>query len=152
MSVHDAAMRYAQEGTPLVVIAGREYGAGSSRDWAAKGSSLLGVRAVIAESFERIHRANLTAMGVLPLQFPPGVTRSTLVLDGAERIDLLDLDATVAPRATILARIHRADGSRHDVDLTCRIDTASEAQVWRAGGMMPYVLRRLAASPQGVPA
>jgi aconitate hydratase len=98
-------MRYADEGVPLVVVAGREYGAGSSRDWAAKGSSLLGVRAVIAESFERIHRANLVSMGILPLQFPEGATRKSLRLDGAERIDLVDLAARVAPRA-IIPRSH----------------------------------------------
>jgi aconitate hydratase len=144
MSIFDAAMRYAEERVPLVVIAGREYGTGSSRDWAAKGSSLLGVRAVIAESFERIHRANLAAMGVLPLQLAAGTTRASLRLDGSERIDLLDLDKTVAPRAIIRARIRRADGTIGEIGLRCRIDTASEARVWRAGGMMPFVLRRLA--------
>jgi aconitate hydratase len=147
LPVFDAAMRYAEEGVPLVVVAGREYGAGSSRDWAAKGSSLLGVRAVIAESFERIHRANLVSMGVLPLQFAEGATRKSLRLDGSERIDLVDLARRVKPRAIIPARIHRADGTTGTVDLLCRIDTVNELNVWAAGGMMPFVLRRVSRAP-----
>jgi aconitate hydratase len=143
LTVFDAAMRYAGEGVQLVIFAGREYGAGSSRDWAAKGSQLLGVRAVIAESFERIHRANLVSMGILPLLFPEGVTRKTLALDGTETIDLPDLARRVAPRAAIPGRIHRADGSAVDVAFTCGIATANEVAVWAAGGMMPFVLRRM---------
>jgi aconitate hydratase len=145
LSVFDAAMRYADEGVPLVVIAGREYGAGSSRDWAAKGSSLLGVRAVIAESFERIHRSNLVMMGILPLEFTSGATRKSLRLDGTERVDLIDLAERVVPGAIIPASLVRADGSRETLLLRCRIDTANELAVWAGGGMMPFVLRRLAA-------
>jgi len=148
MPVYDAAMRRAQANTPLVVFAGRDYGAGSSRDWAAKGTALLGVRAVIAESFERIHRANLVMMGILPLEFPAGVTRTSLRLDGSERIDLLELAKLVAPRASLPAVIHRADGTSETLDLKCRIETDNELQVWSAGGMMPYVLRRLTAAKE----
>jgi aconitate hydratase len=143
LTVFDAAMRYAEEGIPLIVVAGREYGAGSSRDWAAKGAQLLGVRAVIAESFERIHRANLVSMGILPLLFPEGVTRNTLALDGTEAIDLPGLARRVAPRAQIPGRIRRADGSVVEVAFTCGIATANEVAVWAAGGMMPFVLRRM---------
>jgi aconitate hydratase len=149
LTVFDAAMRYAGDGVPLVVVAGREYGSGSSRDWAAKGASLLGVRAVIAESFERIHRANLVSLGVLPLEFPSGVTRSTLRLDGSETFDLLELATRVAPRAKIPLVIHRADGSERTVELACRVDTANEVQVWAAGGMMPFVLRQVSRAPSG---
>jgi len=143
MTVFDAAMRYAGERVPLVVIAGREYGAGSSRDWAAKGAALLGVRAVIAGSFERIHRQNLVCMGVLPLQFPAGVTRETLALDGSETFDLVELQRSAVPRGEVLLAIRRADGRVDLVALRCRIETASERDVWAAGGMMPFVLDRL---------
>jgi aconitate hydratase len=146
ITVFDAAARYAGEGVPLLVIAGREYGTGSSRDWAAKGAQLLGVRAVIAESFERIHRANLVSLGILPLLFPAGVTRKTLALDGTETIDLPGLAGRVAPRAPVAARIHRADGSYDDATFTCGIATANEVAVWAAGGMMPFVLRRMSRS------
>jgi aconitate hydratase len=151
-SVFDAAMLYADERVPLVVIAGREYGAGSSRDWAAKGAALLGVRAVIAESFERIHRQNLVCMGVLPLQFPAGVTRETLALDGSETFDLVDVARSAVPRGEIALAIHRADGRIDTVRLRCRIETASEREVWAAGGMMPFVLHRLENEPIPEPA
>lgn len=143
MPVFDAAERYASEGVPLLIIAGREYGTGSSRDWAAKGTRLLGVRAVIAESFERIHRSNLIMMGVLPLQFTPGVTRKTLRLDGGESFDILDLDSRAAPGSTLQLHIRRTDGTVTIAELLCRLDTANEVKVWAGGGMMPYVLRRL---------
>jgi len=140
LPIFDAAERYAHDGVPLVVVAGREYGAGSSRDWAAKGTRLLGVRAVLAESFERIHRSNLVNMGVLPLEFPAGTTRQTLGLDGSERLDLAPLDT---PQVSL--RIHHADGRQQSVTLRSRLDTANEREVWRSGGMMPFVMRRLLA-------
>lgn len=144
LPVFDAAMRYREEGTPLVVIAGKEYGCGSSRDWAAKGARLLGVRAVLAEGFERIHRSNLIAMGVLPLQFPAGVTRRTLGIDGTERIDLTGFDTWRGPGESVEARIVRADGSEERVAMLSRLDTVNELKVWRAGGILPFVLHRLA--------
>ena len=143
-TMFDAAAEYAGEDTPLVVIAGKEYGTGSSRDWAAKGTRLLGVKAVIAESFERIHRSNLVGMGVLPLLFPEGVTRQTLGLDGTEMIDLEGVAGGVAPAMTITCRITRADGGEQSLDLLCRIDTAEEAEYFRHGGILHYVLRGLA--------
>jgi len=144
MSIYDAAMAYAEQATPLVVIAGKEYGTGSSRDWAAKGTKLLGVRAVIAESFERIHRSNLVGMGVLPLTFPDGASRQTLALDGSETVDIAGLAAGLKPRATLEARISRADGSHEKVKLLCRIDTEDELTYYRHGGILHYVLRQLA--------
>ena len=141
MTVFEAAERYAREGVPLVVIAGAEYGAGSSRDWAAKGPAILGVRAVIAESFERIHRSNLIGMGVLPLQFMNGVTRRTLDLTGSETIDLLGL--TGEPGFIATARIYRPDGSVAQVELLARIDTQLEADWFRHGGILPFVARKL---------
>ena len=143
-SMFDAAADYAGEDTPLVVIAGKEYGTGSSRDWAAKGTRLLGVKAVIAESFERIHRSNLVGMGVLPLLFPDGVTRQTLALDGSEVIDLTGVAGGVTPGMTVACRITRADGAVETLNLTCRIDTAEEAEYFRHGGILHYVLRGLA--------
>ena len=143
-SMFEAAMDYSAEETPLVVIAGKEYGTGSSRDWAAKGTRLLGVKAVIAESFERIHRSNLVGMGVLPLLFPDGVTRKSLGLDGTELIDLEGVAAGVTPAMTIACRIRRADGRTESLDLLCRIDTAEEAEYFRHGGILHYVLRGLA--------
>ena len=143
-SMFDAAADYAAEDTPLVVIAGKEYGTGSSRDWAAKGTRLLGVKAVIAESFERIHRSNLVGMGVLPLLFPDGVTRQTLALDGSEVIDLTGVAGGVTPGMTVACRITRADGSVETLNLNCRIDTAEEAEYFRHGGILHYVLRGLA--------
>ncbi|MFM1897009.1 MAG: hypothetical protein RLZZ385_2083 [Pseudomonadota bacterium] len=143
VSVYDAAMTYAETGTPLIVIAGKEYGTGSSRDWAAKGSALLGIRAVIAESFERIHRSNLAGMGVLPLQFPPGVTRKTLELSGDETLHLRGL-GSVSPGMSLRLEIERADGRRDQCELLCRLDTPLEVAYYSSGGIMPYVVARLA--------
>jgi len=142
LSVHEAAERYRAEGVPLVVVAGREYGAGSSRDWAAKGTALLGIRAVIAESFERIHRSNLVGMGVLPLQLPGGTTRLTLGLTGHETFDIDTVAAAQNPRVPVACTIHRADGSRTTVMLTARLDTRLEAEYYRQGGIVQYVLRK----------
>src|SRR5688572_13271544 len=136
--IYDAAMKYAEDGTPLVVFAGAEYGAGSSRDWAAKGTRLLGVRAVIAESFERIHRSNLVGMGVLPLQFPAGVTRKTLALRGDE---IIDICGAPAPRGELDCTIKRADGSSERLKLLSRLDTRRDVEYFRHGGLLHYVLR-----------
>ncbi len=141
LSIPAAAERYREEGVPLVVIAGAEYGAGSSRDWAAKGTRLLGVRAVIAESFERIHRSNLVGMGVLPLQFPAGVTRKTLALKGDELIDIAGISGALAPRGELECTITRADGSRHKLKLLSRLDTRRDVDYFRHGGLLHYVLR-----------
>jgi aconitate hydratase len=141
LPMHEAAARYIRDSVPLVVVAGHEYGAGSSRDWAAKGTMLLGVRAVIARSFERIHRSNLVYMGVLPLQFPDGVSAETLGLDGSERFDLTGIAPSPAPRAPVRCAIHRADGSRTELELLCRLDTPYEAECFRHGGILPRVLR-----------
>jgi len=143
MSIYDAAMKYIDEGLPLIVIAGKEYGTGSSRDWAAKGTRLLGVKAVIAESFERIHRSNLVGMGVLPLQFKDGETRESLGLKGDERFDLTGLSA-VKPRAELTLVIHRADGSKDEASVLCRIDTEDELEYYRHGGILHCVLRSMA--------
>ncbi|MBV6631720.1 MAG: aconitate hydratase AcnA [Alphaproteobacteria bacterium] len=144
LPIFDAAMRYKSEGVPLVVIAGKEYGTGSSRDWAAKGTRLLGVKAVITESFERIHRSNLVGMGVLPLQFKDGVTRETLKLDGSETFDVTGISDGLTPRGTVQMTIHGADGSSETVDLLCRIDTLDELEYYRNGGILHYVLRNIA--------
>jgi aconitate hydratase len=146
MSIYDAAMKYRERGVPLVIVAGKEYGSGSSRDWAAKGTQLLGVRAVIAESFERIHRSNLVGMGVLPLTFPEGVTRKTLGLDGKEVFDLEGLERELRPRMTVRCRITREGGAVEDVGLLCRIDTLDEIEYYRHGGILHYVLRQLLAA------
>ncbi|UCE31590.1 MAG: hypothetical protein JSW68_01125, partial [Burkholderiales bacterium] len=140
---HEAATRYRQRGVPLVVIAGRDYGSGSSRDWAAKGTRLLGVRAVIAESFERIHRSNLIGMGVLPLQFAPGAGRRSLGLDGSERYDLAGLAQQLAPGARIDCQVRGRDGSSRTIGLRCRLDTPLEFEYFRNGGMLHAVLRQL---------
>ena len=144
MAIYDAAMKYQAEGVPLVIVAGKEYGTGSSRDWAAKGTILLGVRAVIAESFERIHRSNLIGMGVLPLQFREGEDRTSLKLDGTEVWDITGLEAGITPRMDVAATIHRADGSMQEVTLVCRIDTGNEVAYYRNGGILHYVLRQAA--------
>jgi aconitate hydratase len=146
MSIYDAAMQYQAEGTPLVVIAGKEYGTGSSRDWAAKGTRLLGVKAVVAESYERIHRSNLVGMGVLPLQFQVGTNRTTLHLNGTETFDLIGLSGGIQPGMTITLVVHRADGSTTEVPLLCRIDTLDEVEYFRNGGILQYVLRQLLAA------
>lgn len=143
LSIYDAAMRYKEEGVPLVVVAGAEYGTGSSRDWAAKGSKLLGVHAVIAESFERIHRSNLIGMGVLPLVFPQGVNRHTLKLHGSEKIDILGLNDELIPRMTVKAVIHRHSGEKETIDLICAIDTVNEVDYFKNGGILNFVLRKM---------
>ncbi|MGQ0663686.1 MAG: aconitate hydratase AcnA, partial [Pseudomonadota bacterium] len=143
MPVYEAAMRYQKEGVPLAIVGGKEYGSGSSRDWAAKGPQLLGVRAVIAESFERIHRSNLAGMGVLPLQFKDGMTRETLELDGSEVFDFVGISGGIAPRMAVEARIRRADGRAETIALLCRIDTLDEVEYYRHGGILPYVLRHM---------
>ncbi|MDB5689791.1 MAG: aconitate hydratase 1 [Sphingomonas bacterium] len=144
MAIYDAAMRYKEDGTPLVVIAGKEYGTGSSRDWAAKGTNLLGVRAVIAESFERIHRSNLVGMGIVPLQFAEGIDRKTLALDGSETFTIENV-ADLRPRQTVSVAVTRADGSTTTFETRCRIDTVNELEYFLNGGILHYVLRKLAA-------
>ena len=144
MPIYDAAMRYKAEGVPLVVFGGKEYGMGSSRDWAAKGTALLGIKAVVVESFERIHRSNLVGMGVLPFVFKDGATnRHTLGLDGTETLDFVGLDA-LSPGMDVTMRVHRADGRVDEVPLVCRIDTADEVEYYRNGGILHYVLREMA--------
>jgi aconitate hydratase len=145
MSIYDAAIAYAKAKTPLVVIAGQEYGTGSSRDWAAKGANLLGVKAVVAQSFERIHRSNLVGMGVLPLQFREGTTAQTLHLDGTETYDIVGLDANLKPQQDLMLRIARQDGGVEEVPVRCRIDTPIEVDYYQHGGILPYVLRQLLA-------
>jgi aconitate hydratase len=146
MSIYDAAMKYQAEGTPLVVIAGQEYGTGSSRDWAAKGTRLLGAKAVIAQSFERIHRSNLVGMGVLPCQFKEGTNAASLGLDGTETFDLIGLEAAeVTPQKDLTLVIHRASGKTEEVPVTLRIDTPIEIDYYQHGGILPYVLRQLLA-------
>ena len=145
MPIYDAAMRYEAEGVPLVVFAGVEYGNGSSRDWAAKGTNLLGVKAVIAQSFERIHRSNLVGMGVVPFVFKDGTSWQTLGLTGAETVSIPGL-ATVKPRDTVMAEIVAPDGSKRQVPIICRIDTADEIEYFKNGGILHYVLRNLAAA------
>jgi aconitate hydratase len=142
MTVFDASEAYRKEGVPLVVIGGKEYGTGSSRDWAAKGTYLLGVRAVIAEGFERIHRSNLIGMGVLPLQFKDGMTRKTLKLDGSEVFDITGIEKNLTPRMDVKCRITRKDGKTEDIVLASRIDTAVEVEYYQHGGMLHYVLRQ----------
>lgn len=141
--VYDVAMRYQAEGTPLVVIAGKEYGTGSSRDWAAKGTNLLGVKAVLAESFERIHRTNLVCMGVLPLQFKNGEGRATYKLDGTEVFDVLGIGNGINPMQDVTVRITRKDGSTEEVIATCRIDTENEVLYYQNGGILQFVLRNM---------
>ena len=144
MPIYDAAMRHKADGTPLVIVAGKEYGTGSSRDWAAKGTNLLGVRAVITESFERIHRSNLVGMGVLPLQFAEGVTRETLKLDGSETFTIHGV-ADLRPRQAVTVTLARADGTTETFETRCRIDTVNELEYFLNGGILQYVLRKLAA-------
>jgi aconitate hydratase len=144
MPIYDAAMKYEQAGTPLVIVAGKEYGTGSSRDWAAKGTRLLGVRAVVTESYERIHRSNLIGMGVLPLQFKEGATRRTLGLTGDETFDVTGV-AGFKPGGDVTLTIHRADGSKDEVKVVVRIDTLDELEYYKNGGILHYVLRNMAA-------
>ena len=143
MSVYDAAMRYADEEVPLVVFGGKEYGTGSSRDWAAKGTALLGVKAVICESLERIHRSNLVGMGVLPLEFTDGMTRLDLGLDGGESVDVAGVEGGLSPRCLLHCKVRKADGSEREFALRCRIDTEDELDYYRHGGILPYVLRNM---------
>jgi aconitate hydratase len=154
MSIYDAAMKYQSAGTPLVVIAGQEYGTGSSRDWAAKGTRLLGAKAVIAQSFERIHRSNLVGMGVLPCQFKEGTNAASLNLDGTETFDITGLESSasdggVRPRQDVMLTIHRADGRTEEVPVVLRIDTPIEIDYYLHGGILPYVLRQLLAGTTG---
>jgi aconitate hydratase len=144
MAIYDAAMKHKEAGTPLVVIGGKEYGTGSSRDWAAKGTILLGVRMVIVESFERIHRSNLVGMGVLPLQFKEGDTRQTLGLAADDTFSIRGL-ADLTPGQDVTVEVTRADGSTFSFTALCRIDTANEMEYYRHGGILHYVLRKLAA-------
>jgi aconitate hydratase len=145
VTIYDAAMEYQSHGIPLVIIAGKEYGTGSSRDWAAKGTLLLGVRAVIAESFERIHRSNLVGMGVLPLEFMAGETRSTHELTGYESYDILGMSEEMKPRAVVTVRVRAPDGKEKSFQAVARIDTPEEMSYYRHGGILPYVLRQLVA-------
>jgi aconitate hydratase A / 2-methylisocitrate dehydratase len=144
MPIYDAAMRYKQEGMPLVIFAGVEYGNGSSRDWAAKGTNLLGVRAVIAQSFERIHRSNLVGMGVIPFVLEEGTSWLTLGLKGDEVVTIEGLEA-IRPRQKMTAHVTYGDGSVRDVPILCRIDTVDELDYFKNGGILQYVLRDLAA-------
>jgi aconitate hydratase len=146
MSIYDAAMKYVEAGVPLIVVGGSEYGTGSSRDWAAKGTRLLGVKAVVVESFERIHRSNLVGMGVLPLQFKDGASRQTLKLDGSETYDIVGLNGGITPRMDLTLRINRKDGSTEEAPLLCRIDTVDEVDYYLAGGILHYVLGNLKAA------
>src|SRR5580658_4849497 len=145
MSIFDASIKYIRAGTPLIVLSGQEYGTGSSRDWAAKGTRLLGVKAVVAQSFERIHRSNLVGMGVLPLQFKECASAQTLKLDGTETYDVLGLGEKLKPQQDVTLVIHRADGRTENVPVACRIDTPIEIDYYQHGGILPFVLRQLAA-------
>jgi len=147
MSIFDAAMKYAGQRTPLIVLAGTEYGTGSSRDWAAKGTRLLGVKVVVAQSFERIHRSNLVGMGVLPLQFKEGTSAQTLKLDGSETYDVIGLSDQIKPQQDLTLRITRADGRVENIAVACRIDTPIEIDYYQHGGILPFVLRQLAGAP-----
>ncbi|HUN66773.1 MAG TPA: aconitate hydratase AcnA [Bacteroidota bacterium] len=149
MTIFDASVLYAASGTPLIILAGKEYGSGSSRDWAAKGPRLLGVRAVIAESFERIHRSNLVGMGILPLQFREGENRSTLGLTGFETFDITGVSGSLAPKAALTVAATGADGRRKEFTVVCRIDTPMEVEYYRNDGILPYVLRSLLRSSKG---
>jgi aconitate hydratase len=145
MSIYDAAMKYQSENVPLVVLAGQEYGTGSSRDWAAKGTRLLGVKAVVAQSFERIHRSNLVGMGVLPCQFKEDTNAASLELDGRETFDVLGLEKGIEPRQDVTLVVHRANGETQEVPVTLRIDTPIEIEYYRHGGILLFVLRQLLA-------
>jgi aconitate hydratase len=146
LPVYEAALRYSDTKLPLLIFAGRDYGGGSSRDWAAKGPRLAGIRAVIAESFERIHRSNLIGMGILPLELPQGTSRHALRLTGEENFDLFGLSELTEPLGHVTLRIHRSNGAADDVRLLLRAQTATEVEYLRHGGLLPYVLERLLAS------
>ena len=143
MSIYDAAMKYRQEGTPLVALAGKEYGAGSSRDWAAKGTNLLGIKAVIAESYERIHRSNLVGMGVLPLQFLPDEGVDPLGLSGKERFTIEGLHAGIVPKGEVTVRAEKVDGGETRFKALVRLDTPIEVNYYRNGGILHTVLRNM---------
>jgi len=145
ISIYDASMAYQKAGTPLIILAGQEYGTGSSRDWAAKGTNLLGVKVVVAQSFERIHRSNLVGMGVLPLQFKDGTTAQTLKLDGTETYDVVGLDGSIKPQQDLTLKITRKNGPIENVLVRCRIDTPIEIDYYQHGGILPYVLRQIVA-------
>jgi aconitate hydratase len=145
MTMYDAAMKYRTERVPLVVFANKEYGTGSSRDWAAKGSTLLGIRAVVTQSFERIHRSNLIGMGVVPLVFEEGTSWQTLGLKGDEQVTIRGLHGDLKPRQRLIAEIVASDGALKRVPLICRIDTLDELEYFKNGGILQYVLRHLAA-------
>jgi aconitate hydratase len=143
MQIWDAAERYQQDGTPLILLAGRNYGSGSSRDWAAKGPALQGVNAVIAQTFERIHRSNLIGMGILPLEFLDGESAESLGLTGRERYDIEGIAAGITPRQHLTVRVTSDDGSERTFEVRSRIDTPLEGEYYRHGGILPYVLRQL---------
>jgi aconitate hydratase len=143
MPIYDAAMSYKAHGVPLIIIAGKEYGSGSSRDWAAKGTVLLGVKVVLAETFERIHRSNLVNMGVLPLEFRAGENAASLNITGRERFDILGMGPTLKPRGVVTVRVTCPDGSIQDITATVRIDTPEELVAFRHGGILPYMVRQL---------
>jgi aconitate hydratase len=143
MSIYEASMKYKAQGIPLIIIAGKEYGSGSSRDWAAKGTMLLGVRAVIAESFERIHRSNLVGMGVLPLQFKLGENRETLNLTGVEVYNLEGIADDLSPRREIMVSAKRSDGSEIKFRAICRLDSLIEIEYYHNGGILQTVLRQM---------
>jgi aconitate hydratase len=146
MTIYDASVKYQSAAVSLLVLAGKEYGSGSSRDWAAKGTLLLGVQAVIAETFERIHRSNLVNMGVLPLEFRIGENAASLKITGKERFDVLGMGATLTPRGVVTVRVTCPDGSIQDITATARIDTPEELVAFRNGGILPYVVRQLVRS------
>jgi aconitate hydratase len=143
ISIFDAAMKYMETKTPLVILAGHEYGTGSSRDWAAKGTRLLGVKAVVAASFERIHRSNLVGMGVLPLQFPDGTTAQSLGLDGSEVFSIIGLRNAIKPGQTVTLEIEGKGQQKRSLRVKLRIDTPIEIDYYRHGGILPFVLRQL---------
>jgi aconitate hydratase len=146
MTIFQAAMRYKEEGVPLIVIAGKEYGSGSSRDWAAKGPALLGVRAVLAVSFERIHRSNLVGMGILPLQFKNGENAQSLGLTGRETYDVSGITSQLSPKQELTLTVHKPEGNSINFKAVARIDTPVEIEYYRYGGILPYVLSQLAGS------
>lgn len=151
LAIYDAVMRYAAEQVPLAIVAGKEYGSGSSRDWAAKGPRLLGIRVVMAESFERIHRSNLIGMGILSLKFPHGETRKTLGLSGDETLDISDL-AALKPGCEVPVTFTWPDGRRRTIDALCRIGTGNELTYYRHDGILHYVIRNMLNEPVGDPA
>lgn len=143
VGIYVVTMKYKEDNVPLIIIAGKEYGTGSSRDWAAKGTCLLGVKAVIAESFERIHRSNLVGMGVLPMMFKDTITRKDLELKGDETFDLLGLSPNMKPKSEVKLVIHYANGKHRDIELICRVDTIQEIEYQKHNGVLPYMIREL---------